>query len=586
MSAQSLRPNNLSLKSKALSPAIVITAALLILIVIIFFWGNELVTAIYNNLGSIELNRALLDQSTETNAQSPGTLELYTRSTKYLLQALQRGRNSARVQQSLAKAYRGLARAYVERGEFDKAKPILEAFLEEDPDDQFVLRYVAKAYVGSKEFAKAKPMLEALLEQNPEDQLVLYDLARVYEEVGERERAAGNYETLRYFNLEEGKIPPYLASLTVKLEEYGIWGRDEISNMVSFLVWQEEWGQAEEVLDYMSNRYPDEPLWAFYRGEIYDRRGDWEKAAEAYERVIKMEPGYAEAYLRMGWMYERKAIGDKQQAISDLDAAAIWYGRYRELASEDLVGLKRLMEVYKRLGRLEEARLLQKEWEVRTDDKRIVAEVLGIGEDDFELGENLVKNGGFEEGKLEPRWWGWLPMVDGRDYNAASFVGGVDEFEAYEGVRALRIDGFWIQRKPELQWARAGYWYGYQKDGIQLKSWANWYKEKAIELKSNTLYLLSFYYKTKHLREGNAAVWISSNPEVLFANDYMLPNTDGSWRRFVAISWNRKGGMDRTKPLLRSWGVGNAWFDGVEMREIALKSRVSVEDTSTRFLVK
>lgn len=185
---------------------------------------------------------------------APTEPEALARSVRYLQQAVRWDENNAEASELLAKAYRQLAEAYVERGAL----------------------------------AKARPALEALLEQDPEDQFALYWLARAYEETGEKDKATANYEKLRYFELEE-KAPAYLGDLASKLEEYGIWGREEVVNIVSFLVWQGEWEQAEEVLARMGKRYPHDPEWAFYQGEMYHRQGKAGRGVEELRASHRVE---------------------------------------------------------------------------------------------------------------------------------------------------------------------------------------------------------------------------------------------------------------------------------------------------------
>ena len=265
-------------------------------------------SAFYMGLGSKALEAAL---------EEPEALESRARAVNYLQQAVRWDRNNAEASELLAKAYRQLAEVYVGRGEL----------------------------------AEARSALEALLEQDPEDQFALYYLARAYEEAGERGKAAENYERLRYFELEEGgKIPAYLGGLSAKLEEYGIWGQDEVVNIVSFLVWQGEWGQAEELLARMAMKYPHNPEWAFYRGEMYHRRGELEEALRNYERAIGLDSRYAQAYLRIGRAYEDRALASMPEARSaDLQEAARWYKMYHALAPENLLGLKKLVEICEEL---------------------------------------------------------------------------------------------------------------------------------------------------------------------------------------------------------------------------------------------
>jgi hypothetical protein len=176
-----------------------------------------------------------------------------------------------------------------------------------------------------------------------------------------------------------------------------------------------------------------------------------------------------------------------------------------------------------------------------------------------ELGPNLIENGGFEVWeKGKPKGWAWSSMADGKTWNLALFVGGFDEFEAYEGRRAMRVDGIWIQRNPELECARAGYW------GDQ------------IPLKPDIPYILSFYYKTTRIGNVYAVVWASYDPEVLF-RAHKLPATEGKWREFIVIGWNRKEEMKMIKPLVLSFETGEVWFDKVKLREIFINAKIKVK---------
>jgi len=89
---------------------------------------------------------------------------------RYLQQAVRWDKSNVEARELLAKAYRQLAEAYVQRGQFTEARPVLEVLLEQDPEDQFALYYLAMAY----------------------------------EEAGEKRKEAENYEKPRYFELEEG----------------------------------------------------------------------------------------------------------------------------------------------------------------------------------------------------------------------------------------------------------------------------------------------------------------------------------------------------------------------------------------------
>ena len=106
-----------------------------------------------------------------------------------------------------------------------------------------------------------------------------------------------------------------------------------------------------------------------------------------------------------------------------------------------------------------EAVQLRKELEAKTDDQRIVAELLGVPMESVELGPNLVKNGGFEEWTGErAEWWMWSAMFSREPFRAAVFAGGRDELSSLEGQRVARVTGFWVQRQGDKSLARAGFW--------------------------------------------------------------------------------------------------------------------------------
>lgn len=41
--------------------------------------------------------------------------------------------------------------------------------------------------------------------------------------------------------------------------------------------------------------------------------------------------------------------------------------------------------------------------------------------------------------------------------------------------------------------------------------------------------------------------------------------------------------MNKVKPLPKSWGIGDVWFDGVELRESIFKPFLRIENMTTQF---
>jgi len=312
-----------------------------------------------------------------------------------------------------------------------------------------------------------------------------------------------------------------------------------------------------------------------------------------------------------------------------LQQAAHYYNRYHALAPDDLLGLKRLAGVCTALEKLGQgegetrgqgegmkscreaaervsgsmfqvssskppdepetpnlkpetlklettpAAVLREALAARTDDRRIVAELLGVSVEDVELGPNLVENGGFDEWvEGRPEWWTWSDMFNHEPFNAAAFAGGVDGLLSFEGQQAARVDGFWIQQQEDKSRARCGYWQQWDEEQ---------HSRRSITLTVGSPYLLSFYYRTENLANGAATVWVSYDPMVLFAHDHGLPSTGEDWHHFVAVGWNRSDAEAAIRPLIRSFATGSVEFDDVQVRAIGLAEGTTVEADDTRF---
>ena len=157
------------------------------------------------------------------------------------------------------------------------------------------------------------PWLERASTLRPGDLYVNYHLWRQGLENDDPANAAVYSETLIYFPLEavhpgDDRLLDYVADVIPALLDDGLWSREKTLNVVSFLVWQHNRATgAERLLKQLMERYPADPDWPFYLAELYHRRGDLERAEAAYRQVLAMDPNYAQAYLRMGMIYEERA---------------------------------------------------------------------------------------------------------------------------------------------------------------------------------------------------------------------------------------------------------------------------------------
>jgi tetratricopeptide (TPR) repeat protein len=469
-----------------------------------------------------------------------------------------------------------------------------------------------KALQGSGDVAIE--LWQKTLEADPGNLYALYRLAGVHQELGDEKQAERYEERLRYFELESVEVPmdfrlaAFQGRAMAGLMEEGIWEREKLLNVISYQVWQFAEGvrglMTERLLETVLERRPEDADVLFYRAELYQRRGELDQAKEAYQQVLAADTEYAQAYLRLGSVAEERGSGGAgEQGIEDLMEAAAWYDRYHEVAPDDLLGLKWLAEVCgalegagvedsscraaaermrtadeERRGQREEgadetgegetpAAVMSEVLAERTDDRRIVAELLDVPVDDVNLGPNLVENGGFEAwNEGSPEEWEWSDMFSREPFNRATFAGGAERLLPYEEGRSARVDGLWVQELESNSPARAGFWHSAE-----------------ISVEGRTPHMVSFCYSTDGIaNDDRVAIWLSDNRDASWRSNLWLTNTRGGWINFVAIAWSRSAGKGEVRPLIRSFGAGSLRVDDVQIRSIELSEGAETMRKDTR----
>jgi tetratricopeptide (TPR) repeat protein len=393
----------------------------------------------------------------------------------------------------------------------------------------------------------------------PGDLYASYHLWRQARERGDMEAATVYSETLAYFPLEavhltDERLLGYAADVIPVLVEEGLWDREKTLNVVSFLVWQHnEAAGTEWLLEQLIERYPTDPDWPFYLAELYHRRGDLDQAEAVYRQTLMVDPEYVQAYLRLGMVTEAQSQNPSPRSQEWLAAAEEWYAQYHAVARDDLLGLKRLAEV---CTALQDARVesescqeaaLQEALEARADDRRIVAEWLGVPVEGVALGPNLVENGRFEEGQegqLE-RWYFQTYLGPGKE---GLYFAGPDAL-AGEG-NAARIIGL-----------RGGL----MDDGTAT------YGElvgEELTLSPGGWYVISARYRTQNL-SGNGLLFLGEwfKPDGVRLTHTYLEDSSGEWRQ-VSILVRGQDWKMAVVPLVRNWALGSVWFDDLQVRPI------------------
>jgi tetratricopeptide (TPR) repeat protein len=163
------------------------------------------------------------------------------------------------------------------------------------------------------EQGEVRQELERARALRPGDLYASYHLWRQARQSSDPAVATVYSETLIYFPLEaihpaDERLLEYVADVIPALLEDGLWDREKAGNVVSFLVWQHSQATGtERLLEHLLERYPAQAQWPFYLAELYHRREDLDQAEAVYRQVLEIDPGYAQAYLRLGMICEERA---------------------------------------------------------------------------------------------------------------------------------------------------------------------------------------------------------------------------------------------------------------------------------------
>jgi len=508
----------------------------LALVLLLLLRGLVLVSAMLVNVGMVMLRDELIGQADF----APGTYQIYealdeTTATTRAMQSI--GRAMALDEDSLPARW-ALGRAALAVGDVGTATDALEALTPRVRQDPMLYQDVLTAfsYGGHSEeviaLYEAFPPLEhtqvisdvvalAYLERDegvakrsgdvtlarvamlrPGDLYVNYQRWRAAIAAGNVEAVAAYSETLAYFPLEavhpaDERLLDYATEVIPALLEEGLWDREKTLNVLSFLVWQHNQATSvEQLLKRLIEHYPTEPEWSFYLAELYQRRGDLDQAKAMYQRVLEVDPGYAEAYLRLG-MVAPARCEEQGASCEGLLEAAEWYKQYYEMAPDDLLVSKKLADIPETLGRFR-------------------------GSDDSEVIQNIL------DSSISSISWNCTPVVS-KNSSQLVFLGEDD----LQGLPALRLCGFWFSEN------RGGTLYDYWTD-IYLPGYL-----EEIEL------VLAY----KSVFDGEVFLGVSGgSPWSVFHTMYIQPFPVQIEKRGAVLPGQDLG------VLLRPRGVGNIWI--------------------------
>lgn len=242
-------------------------------------------------------------------AVEPGNIEALSRSAQILLQQEQADRAEQRLKVVLARAPRQpeasqlLVDLYTRKQQWDKAlalvsslkedarfKPMadywlgvielrrgrvdegiaaLQSSLQGAPRSADTLKALVGAYLGGGRDAEAVSLLEAHAKAHPDLPQAQDMLAQIYRKQGEQAKAVALYQDLIT------RVPKYLPAYLAMVEI----NRQKGDNAAALAV-----------LDQADKQAPDAMMLSMVRAELHASAGQYDKARDAYEHALKLDP--------------------------------------------------------------------------------------------------------------------------------------------------------------------------------------------------------------------------------------------------------------------------------------------------------
>lgn len=341
----------------------------------------------------------------------------------------------------------------------------------------------------------------------------------------------------------------YALTVVPLLRQKGLWDQNKTANMAAYLVWKySESTVVEAMLEQMATLWPAEGDWPFFLGELYHRRGDWERSREAYLRAVSLNPVSPAVYFRLG-MIEEASCESQKEPCKGIETAYDWYEQYFLMAPNDIWVSSKTAELSERLGKLDIAASTNAN---SSNDRSDAAKLLGVPETSLQLGPNLVQNGDFQTwAGANPAGW-QLGTYAGTNEDHGVYIAGKDMLSP--SGNAGRVLSLWGGATP---------------DGAV--TYSEYFSTIPITV-TNAHYLVTVEYKQRASDEVDLLLigdMSQSGGHTLVKSG--LTDTDDQWLRKTMLVEGVPTSTGMTL-LVRNWGQGQLWINEITVREVLTSS--------------
>lgn len=393
----------------------------------------------------------------------------------------------------------------------------------------------------------------------PADLYVSYVLFKQAQTQNNHQVAEIYREKLNYFPIvslspTDPRLLPYILGVLPRLRAENLWSREQLLRAAKYLAWRQFYAlEVESLWRDISVLEPTRPESAFYLAEIYHRRGDIDRARDGYHKALESDSTFAPALLRLG-LLER-----------DASAQVKWLAEYHRRAPDDLVGIKQLADACAQLDRIGGnnpdcrgfATSLQNKFASKVDEHGNAARLLNVPREKITLGENLIRNGSFEEWSYGMPTF-WFPS-DAARWNSLSnrgvFAFGSDKLDAVNGW-ATRWDGIALEQEPTKEAGRF-------RLGIR--------REYSIVLQSHAWYVFGVTVRTSNVADHSLTVdLLDAVTEAPMLRQEILPTSQNQWIRHYFVRRVESEQPIRVFVLVQGSSTGSVWLDDFTLRQVTI----------------
>ncbi len=210
-------------------------------------------------------------------------------------------------------AYEKMANLYVENGDYQSAKDVIDNYLKRNPGDRYARSifdllslpdvYLAYKFINQGELNQARELLERFLEQRPDCVPALLGLASISFYRKAYSQAKELYRQVLMLDHRNEEALYYLGKILVTQQELAQFERlfrkyeEEMTSRqslrkltIEYLLAKGDSDGALEGLDRYLRDYPEDADVQLLAGNIHYQKGNFSRAKQCYELVLKLDP--------------------------------------------------------------------------------------------------------------------------------------------------------------------------------------------------------------------------------------------------------------------------------------------------------